>query len=40
LVPVGGKGAVVSEFSTRSVDDADIFTDPSIRRKTEIARSH
>jgi D-lyxose ketol-isomerase len=35
----GGKGAVVSEFSTRSVDEADIFTDPSIRRKTEIVRS-
>jgi D-lyxose ketol-isomerase len=33
----GGKeGAVVSEFSTRSVDDRDIFTDPAIRRKPEL----
>jgi len=28
----GPEGAVVSEFSTRSVDEADIFTDPDIRR--------
>jgi mannitol-1-phosphate 5-dehydrogenase len=28
----GAKGAVVSEFSTRSRDDADIFTDPAIVR--------
>jgi D-lyxose ketol-isomerase len=28
----GPKGAVVSEFSTRSVDEADIFTDPAIKR--------
>ncbi len=28
----GPEGAVVSEFSTRSRDDADIFTDPDICR--------
>lgn len=28
----GPRGAVVSEFSTRSRDEADIFTDPAIRR--------
>jgi D-lyxose ketol-isomerase len=28
----GLKGAVVSEFSTRSVDEKDIFTDPTIKR--------
>jgi D-lyxose ketol-isomerase len=28
----GDQGAVVSEFSTRSRDEADIFTDPQIRR--------
>ena len=28
----GEEGAVVSEFSTRSRDDADVFTDPRIRR--------
>lgn len=28
----GDEGAVVSEFSTRSRDEADIFTDPEIRR--------
>ncbi|MGQ9514431.1 MAG: D-lyxose/D-mannose family sugar isomerase [Thermoproteota archaeon] len=32
----GREGAVVSEFSTRSTDEKDIFTDPSIKRKTEI----
>lgn len=38
LVPVRGEEVIV-EFSTRSVDQADIFTDPSIRRKTEMERS-
>jgi D-lyxose ketol-isomerase len=33
----GPEGAVVSEFSTRSVDEADLFTDPDIRRIPEIA---
>jgi D-lyxose ketol-isomerase len=32
----GPEGAVVSEFSTRSTDEADIFTDPDIRRTPEI----
>lgn len=31
----GIDGAVVSEFSTRSRDEADIFTDPEIRRLPE-----
>jgi D-lyxose ketol-isomerase len=33
----GNEGAVVSEFSTRSRDEADIFTDPEIRR---LANDH
>lgn len=32
----GPDGAVVSEFSTKSRDEADIFTDPDIRRIPEI----
>jgi D-lyxose ketol-isomerase len=32
----GPQGAVVSEFSTRSVDEADLFTDPDIQRVPEI----
>jgi len=28
----GPQGAVISEFSTPSFDDADIFTDPNIKR--------
>lgn len=28
----GDEGAVVSEFSTRSTDENDLFTDPEIRR--------
>ena len=28
----GDDGAIVSEFSTRSRDDTDVFTDPRIRR--------
>ena len=32
----GPEGAVVSEFSTRSTDEADIFTDPEIRRAPEV----
>jgi D-lyxose ketol-isomerase len=28
----GAEGAVVSEFSTRSTDERDVFTDPAIRR--------
>lgn len=33
----GDEGAVVSEFSTRSRDEADLFTDPEIERETSIA---
>jgi D-lyxose ketol-isomerase len=32
----GDKGAIVSEFSTRSRDEFDIFTEPRIRRATII----
>ncbi|HTY09618.1 MAG TPA: D-lyxose/D-mannose family sugar isomerase [Bacteroidota bacterium] len=32
----GNKGAIVSEFSTRSIDEADIFTDPEIQRMTKV----
>jgi len=32
----GDEGAIVSEFSTRSTDERDIFTDPRIRRETQI----
>jgi D-lyxose ketol-isomerase len=34
----GADGAIVSEFSTQSRDDLDIFTDPDIRRATVVAR--
>jgi len=33
----GPDGAVVSEFSTRSLDAKDVFTDPEIARITRIA---
>lgn len=33
----GDEGAVVSEFSTRSRDEADIFTDPDIQRAPDVA---
>ena len=29
-------GAIVSEFSTHSRDDLDIFTDPAIQRATKL----
>ncbi|GAB4510967.1 MAG: D-lyxose/D-mannose family sugar isomerase [Anaerolineae bacterium] len=32
----GPEGAVVSEFSTRSVDEADLFTDADIKRMPEV----
>src|SRR5262245_5037367 len=32
----GPEGAVVSEFSTRSTDEEDFFTDPRIRRLPEV----
>ena len=32
----GPEGAVVSEFSTRSVDEDDLFTDPDIQRIPQV----
>jgi D-lyxose ketol-isomerase len=32
----GPEGAVVSEFSTRSTDEADQFRDPRIKRMPEV----
>jgi D-lyxose ketol-isomerase len=32
----GPEGAIISEFSTASFDDRDIFTDPDIRRISNI----
>ncbi|GGE31239.1 D-lyxose isomerase [Pullulanibacillus camelliae] len=32
----GSEGAIVSEFSTKSTDEEDIFTDPRIKRVPEI----
>ena len=32
----GKDGAVVSEFSTHSTDETDVFTDPAIVRLPEI----
>ena len=34
----GPEGAVVSEFSTRSTDEADVFRDPRIARAPEVAK--
>jgi D-lyxose ketol-isomerase len=34
----GPEGAIVSEFSTRSTDDEDRFTDPRIQRAPEITQ--
>ena len=34
----GEQGAVVSEFSTKSVDEADVFTDPKIQRMTQLKK--
>ena len=33
----GAEGAVVSEFSSTSRDDLDVFTDPQVRRETVVA---
>ena len=33
----GDEGAIVSEFSTTSRDELDVFTDPRIRRATVVA---
>jgi D-lyxose ketol-isomerase len=35
----GEEGAIVSEFSSTSRDESDIFTDPRIRRVPEIVES-
>jgi D-lyxose ketol-isomerase len=32
----GREGAVVTEFSSASRDDLDVFTDPSVRRETVV----
>jgi D-lyxose ketol-isomerase len=32
----GAEGAVVSEFSTRSRDESDVFQDPEIQRATQV----
>jgi len=32
----GPNGAIISEFSTHSDDDSDIFTDPRIKRAPEV----
>jgi len=32
----GDEGAIVSEFSTQSRDELDVFTDPLIRRETKL----
>lgn len=34
----GPDGAVVSEFSTRSTDENDVFTDPEIQRLTKVVQ--
>lgn len=34
----GPEGAIVSEFSTRSTDEQDIFADPRIMRMPEISK--
>lgn len=34
----GDEGAVISEFSTKSRDELDIFTDPEIQRITELKK--
>lgn len=33
----GDEGAIVSEFSSTSRDEADVFTDPRIRRLAQVA---
>lgn len=33
----GDDGAIVSEFSTQSRDDLDVFTDRNVQRATEVA---
>jgi D-lyxose ketol-isomerase len=33
----GPEGAVITEFSSRSRDELDVFTDPNVRRETVVA---
>lgn len=33
----GDRGAVISEFSSRSVDEKDVFTDPRVERITKLS---
>jgi D-lyxose ketol-isomerase len=33
----GDKGAIVSEFSSTSIDEQDVFTDPNIKRIPDIS---
>jgi D-lyxose ketol-isomerase len=35
----GPEGAIVSEFSTRSTDEEDLFSDPRIKRAPEVEES-
>lgn len=35
----GPEGAIVTEFSTRSTDEYDVFTDPDVSRVTVVADS-
>ena len=32
----GPDGAVISEFSTRSTDETDVFTDKTLKREQEV----
>jgi D-lyxose ketol-isomerase len=34
----GDEGAIVSEFSTRSMDEYDVWTDPNIRRLERVVK--
>ena len=34
----GPEGAIVSEFSTKSRDEADVFTDERIKRIPEVEK--
>ncbi|MFM8772943.1 MAG: D-lyxose/D-mannose family sugar isomerase, partial [Actinomycetota bacterium] len=35
----GPEGAIVTEFSTRSTDEYDVFSDPDVRRVTVVTDS-
>ena len=38
MIVAGDEGAIVSEFSTASRDELDIFTDPRVERATVTLR--